>query len=70
LSGKHCSIQTASGSLGFSVFAVGALVQRGAIEQLAQQAVSEELAILLATTDVQTGMHLVTCMKPGARLHI
>ncbi|KAL0020040.1 hypothetical protein WJX77_006948 [Trebouxia sp. C0004] len=33
----------------------GALVQRGAIEQLARQAVSEELAVLLATTDVQAG---------------
>ena len=59
-SGKHCSI----------VFAVGSLVGRRAIEQLAQQAVSEELVVLLATTDVQAGVPLVTGMKPGAHLHI
>ena len=64
------SIQATVVSTGSTVSVVGAPVQRGAIEQLARHAVSEELAFLLATTDVQAGMHLVNCMRAGSRLHV
>ena len=42
--------------------AVGGLLQRGAIEQLAHQAVSEELTQLLASADVQAGEVLAGCL--------
>ena len=41
--------------------AAGGLLQRGAIEQLAHQAVSEELTQLLAKADVQAGEVLAGC---------
>lgn len=42
--------------------AAGGLLHRGAIEQLAHQAVSEELTQLLASADVQAGQFLVACL--------